>query len=543
MRCICYEPSERASAAQLLEDPFLVDSIKPPAASTNETNHTSTAGTKVEDFRKMGNQGQSRFTAGMPTTTPGKLATAPRTGSHGSAALTNDVHIDTMPPGPMAWSSEPGVADASAPGKLAARTPMKRATRTPGKLAQRTVIHQADAEVEHNAFVPMEDRGDIGVFKQMLNAPHAMAAGVAVKDATVQLGALCDKRNEARSFLKGQIEEVLQSNPADQKEKLERILEQAEELHRAAYQDVMNGVSEEPEFDELLDVVAEACSCLASPAPQQRTEAARNVEILYSDAENVSDAFLRFVQGLRDKTCNSKLHVAQHEGEVYTTVLDPPQKALVLKNEARVLVKTGLQPGPAGEHFMCGKCFDIVRAGLAFESIADIKVALKLVLACDQNMELELGLGKMLLGDFARSIRVVRIKNRFEATTPGGWGDIMVNFYFEADQNKHIVELQLMHGRMMTVRKAMKGHTAYNQARTAAELLERLGAAPRAAPTTSPRKLNHRVVKAISLQIEERFGGVIAVLLEKNAALERRCAKLESDVTSLRREVTKGCCD
>ena len=41
-------------------------------------------------------------------------------------------------------------------------------------------------------------------------------------------------------------------------------------------------------------------------------------------------------------------------------------------------------------------------------------------------------------------IRIVNIKNRFDAPTSGGWADTMVNFVFaHGDDTHHVMELQL----------------------------------------------------------------------------------------------------
>ena len=78
------------------------------------------------------------------------------------------------------------------------------------------------------------------------------------------------------------------------------------------------------------------------------------------------------------------------------------------------------------------------------------------------------------LYDIARSgdIVLVRIKNRFKSPSPGGWADIMVNFYFTSDPHKHICEIQFVHGHLMTARAGLGGHHVYGKGRAAAELLE-----------------------------------------------------------------------
>ena len=69
-------------------------------------------------------------------------------------------------------------------------------------------------------------------------------------------------------------------------------------------------------------------------------------------------------------------------------------------------------------------------------------------------------------------LTVTRIKDRFfKSPSADGWRDIMINFYFNNDPNKHICELQLVHYQMMAARKGLPGHAVYNRVRNASELL------------------------------------------------------------------------
>eukprot|EP00729_Bicosta_minor_P002571 gene2571-2804_t len=367
--------------------------------------------------------------------------------------------------------------------------------------------------VHAKAFTPMEDRGQISDFKAACKAA-ATGAGVSIVR-------IADLRMEARSYLKGELEALRSSaDPETQTKALQKILDESEKVHLLSYQAVMEGVVNEALFEEMItltNVVNDKAALQFGEKPRQRPEAARDVTVLYADGACVSDAFLRFVHGLRDKTHNKELHVQQYSGNIFTEY-DNTVKKLVLKNEARVLVKTGLQPDEEGANFNCEYCCDIVRAGLAFVSVADIKCTLEMILACDATIESELD--RELLGDLSRSIRITRIKNRFANPTSGGWGDVMVNFYFEKDPQKHIVELQLMHDRMMTVRKKQGAHAAYNQARTAAELLEALGV-QRLPPRSTPARKPGTQKQLIELK------ETVNVLETKNEILEEKLEALQ----------------
>jgi hypothetical protein len=83
-------------------------------------------------------------------------------------------------------------------------------------------------------------------------------------------------------------------------------------------------------------------------------------------------------------------------------------------------------------------------------------------------------------GGIKEKICMTRCKGRFGQPTSGGWADIMINFYFEDDEEKHahICEIQLVHAHLYGVRKNMGAHKGYNEFRAALELCERLGVDP-----------------------------------------------------------------
>jgi hypothetical protein len=72
-------------------------------------------------------------------------------------------------------------------------------------------------------------------------------------------------------------------------------------------------------------------------------------------------------------------------------------------------------------------------------------------------------------------IRIVDVKNRWNASTEGGWCDALITFYFTTDFNKHICEIQFVHEVMMNIRSKLDAHRAYGVFRSAFELLEATG--------------------------------------------------------------------
>ena len=137
-----------------------------------------------------------------------------------------------------------------------------------------------------------------------------------------------------------------------------------------------------------------------------------------------------------------------------------------------------LKEGPLDATPLC----DVLRGSLQCEDFTMLVTALELLEALDS----ELGDPAQARG-LTQRIRLLRIKDRFAAPTSGGWADVLVNFVFEGDAAKHVVELQLQHENLLLVRKEGGGHKDYNEFRSAFELLEAVGKAPTDAFEDAPR--------------------------------------------------------
>ena len=128
-----------------------------------------------------------------------------------------------------------------------------------------------------------------------------------------------------------------------------------------------------------------------------------------------------------------------------------------------------LKEGPLDATPLC----DVLRGSLQCKDFTMLVTALEELKALDSEF-----------GDVAQArgltqrIRLLRIKDRFAVPTSGGWADVLVNFVFEGDAAKHVVELQLQHENLLLVRKEGGGHKDYNEFRSAFELLEAVGKAP-----------------------------------------------------------------
>jgi hypothetical protein len=69
-------------------------------------------------------------------------------------------------------------------------------------------------------------------------------------------------------------------------------------------------------------------------------------------------------------------------------------------------------------------------------------------------------------------IKFVRVKNRFRSPTKGGWADILINFVFTADKNRHVHEIQIQHCRLLNIRRTWKEGTFYANLRVLADFLD-----------------------------------------------------------------------
>ena len=122
-----------------------------------------------------------------------------------------------------------------------------------------------------------------------------------------------------------------------------------------------------------------------------------------------------------------------------------------VKKLQRVTEKSMLKAKTPGD---ASKTLDLVR-GMVICS--DIPVITKMVAA---------------LTDLCSNGKIerVRLKDRFNNPSAGGWRDYMDNFMICGDKNKHICELQIVHKVMITARKGLPGHVVYGKVRNAMEL-------------------------------------------------------------------------
>ena len=128
-------------------------------------------------------------------------------------------------------------------------------------------------------------------------------------------------------------------------------------------------------------------------------------------------------------------------------------KIAPLKRLSRILEKILFDAENAGS---CEKICDVVRAMMKVTSMAQVAKIAMAFLESD-------------------SVVIVRIKDRFvEKPSPGGWRDLMINFYLKSDPNRHICEVQVVLDKMLVARENLGGHHGYDHSRNALEIMERL---------------------------------------------------------------------
>lgn len=127
------------------------------------------------------------------------------------------------------------------------------------------------------------------------------------------------------------------------------------------------------------------------------------------------------------------------------------QKMGPLKRMSRASEKMVLEPG--GGTDSAERICDIVRDMFECASMSEVAELLWLIVA-------------------SPTIEIVRFKDRV-ANPSGGWRDAMINYRVRG--STHINELQIVHNKLLLMRKDMGGHETYSFERNAREVLEYMG--------------------------------------------------------------------
>ena len=222
----------------------------------------------------------------------------------------------------------------------------------------------------------------------------------------------------------------------------------------------------------------------------------------------------------------------------------PPAKATrhgeyhCLKGAWRTIEKMALKPGALPEDYDVSRMeddalcelldasfiFDVLRGSLKCSDFNVIVTVLDLLLDLDEVHQKPSKVGGFDLERY--SIKLHRIKCRFTQPTSGGWADLLVNFSFTNDPNKHVCELQLQHEMLLVIRKEGGAHEAYSSFRSAFEVLEAIGRAPN---DTFNEELTQEEMNPVDWLLDEvhQLRKDKAELRQQNTALEQRLAALE----------------
>mmetsp|Transcript_3380 Transcript_3380/g.10394 ORF Transcript_3380/g.10394 Transcript_3380/m.10394 type:complete len:475 (+) Transcript_3380:340-1764(+) len=184
---------------------------------------------------------------------------------------------------------------------------------------------------------------------------------------------------------------------------------------------------------------------------------------LHKEADGVDPLFMTFGAA-----------VAQRSGGVFDA---PPRDPL------RTLETSALRSDPTRQWQCESVC--VTQGTLKYGSVTKMTLGIELLLACDRGLAAISQLGTALLGTDAAEIEIVSIRNRFAEPTTGGWADVLVQFAFDADDNRHIVEVRLVHQDLSLVAEEHNAVGPYVKTRSALELLEAKGLKHRV-PTPLP---------------------------------------------------------
>jgi hypothetical protein len=220
--------------------------------------------------------------------------------------------------------------------------------------------------------------------------------------------------------------------------------------YRSIYLDVVQNIRRETTFPEL-QKRSDKLTLQCTELQRECLQTASTVTQLYQHAQKVGGWYDSMMTTL-SKKLGAHFHAA-------------PRKKLF-----RVCEKLSLT---ADSYWQPQRLCDLVRGGLECENFTVMISVLRLL--CDLDAQLSV---TGVTGGMKEKICITRCKGRFGHATSGGWADLLLNFYFCDDVNRHICEVQLTHTQMQKSRKQMGAHSAYTEFRAALELLDMLGVDP-----------------------------------------------------------------
>eukprot|EP00039_Didymoeca_costata_P009873 m.131604 g.131604 ORF g.131604 m.131604 type:complete len:906 (+) comp14629_c0_seq4:142-2859(+) len=353
-----------------------------------------------------------------------------------------------------------------------------------------------DEDGKHLDFLPMGDR-DVMQWASEKRKSKQMKKGSK------------DQFDRLREIVKIFIEAEISLAPKNV-QFLTQVHSSLKETHAHCYQGARQAIQRDSNFDTFQELLSKAIQSLPDNIICQQTTP--DIQELYDCAASAKmkyDSLMSVIEVMTEQTFIQ----------------------VDLKGENRVLEKSGLRP-EEDRRFQCDKVLDVVRGSLASSNVRGLSENLRFLLSCDKTIrercELDGWWNALTKSkqNIQTDIVIVRIKDRFTRPTEGGWSDVMINFYFADDTNKHICEAQLAHEEMMKVRVPQGAHHEYNRVRTAFELLEAIHKAPKIdhQDTIDPKDTSERRIEMLTNKV---------ISLEEELKSLRKLAKLANYVPQL----------
>jgi hypothetical protein len=291
-------------------------------------------------------------------------------------------------------------------------------------------------EGQLRSFVEFAGRDDLKGDYHFANRAQRLHARKSSNATRARLEAEC-------RFLQSRVHEAIEKELADDpervKERLEAVSKQATDFFSKIYMSIYDTALESA-GKQAKDAYDKAIEKLKAGAPGQCHQRSASAPALLVDALGVAPQFNNFVGRLVD--------AAVDDGRGVSRKRPPP------KGAARIVEKCALKPdAPHDTSRVC----DVNRDMIVCDALEDLTYLLECLAR-------------------SKEISIIRVKDRHNTPPPSKWRDVMVNIILTDDETRHVCELQLCLGMMLTGREGLHGHTLYNRQRCADELLEKLAA-------------------------------------------------------------------
>jgi hypothetical protein len=295
-------------------------------------------------------------------------------------------------------------------------------------------VFEAKLRWQARAFVAASNKGRAGATSSWSGALVAPPPRWSAEERR-QVGQLIER---AQAFLERYVQSLV-ADPAAM-EHLRTVVRRMEQRFKGIYiacaRDI---VRPQPGFDQALEVARALMLAAEGDVKTLSSAEAGECIVLMEAAAQTQEAVSIYVKELADATGATA-----------------PRSSM--KHLYRILEKQALNPAKGADDATM-PVWDAARAMLVYEDMA-----------CFLR-----GLEQIQRDREETTIEVLRVKDRFSEPTGGGWSDVLINLRFPAkpgQPNPLPWEIQMVHVKMLVVRKDMGGHEAYAQYRAACEILD-----------------------------------------------------------------------